>query len=74
MLAMQKLTEPTNADSGVRPACPSCGKALQLSRTMPGSKGVPDLRTYACRECGLWLTEADRRGAAKQNNGSSSSA
>jgi predicted RNA-binding Zn-ribbon protein involved in translation (DUF1610 family) len=71
MLAMQKLTEPINNDRGVWPACPSCGKVLQLSRTMPGSRGVPDLRTYACRECGLWLTEADRRSAVKQSDGSS---
>jgi transposase-like protein len=61
MLAMQKLTEPTDDDNTVRPACPSCGRALQLSRITPGSKGVPDLRTYACRDCGLWLTEADDR-------------
>jgi hypothetical protein len=70
MLAMQKLTEPTDDHNGLRPACPGCGKALQLSRTTPGSKGVPELRTYACRDCGVWFTEADHRGAAKGSNGS----
>jgi transposase-like protein len=43
------------------PACPSCGRALRLSRVTPGTGGLADLRTYACRECGVWVTEADNR-------------
>jgi hypothetical protein len=62
MLATQKTTEAADDSAALRPVCPSCGRALQLSRVTPGSKGLPDLRTYACRECGVWLSEADHRG------------
>jgi hypothetical protein len=71
MLAMQKLTAPAVDDNAVSPACPSCGRALQLSRIMPGSTELPDLRTYACRGCGVWVTEAGDRGTAKDGSNSS---
>jgi hypothetical protein len=71
MLAMQKLTAPADDDNAVSPACPGCGRALQLSRIMPGWTDLPDLRTYACRGCGVWLTEADNRGTAKESSNSS---
>jgi hypothetical protein len=65
MSATQKLMPAAGDYSSLQPACPSCGRALQLSRIMPGTSQLPDLRTYACRECGVWLTEADRRADAK---------
>jgi hypothetical protein len=65
MSATQKLMQAAGGYGIAQPACPSCGKALQLSRIMPGTSHLPDLRTYACRECGVWLTEADRHGGAK---------
>jgi hypothetical protein len=38
-------------------ACPSCGRALRLARTVRGTDGLVDLQTFACRECSLWITE-----------------
>jgi hypothetical protein len=39
-------------------ACPSCGGALQLARTVRGTDGLADLQTFSCRTCSLWVTEA----------------
>ena len=39
-------------------ACPSCGRALRLARTVPGADGLAELQTFSCRECSLWVTEA----------------
>jgi hypothetical protein len=49
MSAMQKLKQAVSDYDIHQPACPSCGKALRLSRITPGTSGLPDLRTYACR-------------------------
>jgi hypothetical protein len=40
------------------PACPSCGRALRFARTVPGTNGLVELQTFACRECSLWITES----------------
>jgi hypothetical protein len=61
MSAMQMLTQPVGDNAILQPACPSCGRALHLSRITPGTGGLADLRTYACRTCGVWVTEADDR-------------
>lgn len=45
-----------------RPACPSCGKPMHLARTIPGIGGLPELRVYSCRQCGVSITEAEDRG------------
>lgn len=37
--------------------CPSCGRQMGLTRTVPAAPGYSELRTYGCRECGVWLTE-----------------
>jgi uncharacterized Zn finger protein len=37
--------------------CPSCGNPMRFSRSIPRS-GLPDLRTFECRECGVVSTEA----------------
>jgi hypothetical protein len=68
MSAAQKVIQATGGHGILQPACPSCGRALQLSRIMPGTSHLPDLRTYACRECGVWLTEADRRAGGTDSN------
>jgi hypothetical protein len=39
------------------PMCPSCGKPIGLSRTIPASAGFRELQTFGCRDCGVWLTE-----------------
>jgi hypothetical protein len=39
-------------------ACPSCGRALQFVRSVPITDGLAELRTYSCRDCSLWVTEA----------------
>jgi hypothetical protein len=61
MSATQKLMAAVGGYNILHPACPSCGRALRLSRVTPGTNALPDLRTYACRECGLWVIEADGR-------------
>ena len=40
------------------PACPSCGNPMRLVQAIPAS-GLPELRTYDCRQCGVAMTEAD---------------
>jgi hypothetical protein len=42
----------------IQPACPSCGRALCLARTVPGTDGLAELQTFSCRECSLWVTES----------------
>ena len=37
--------------------CPSCGGLMRLTRTIAASSGFSELRTYGCRECGVWVTE-----------------
>jgi hypothetical protein len=61
MSAMQKLKQAAGDYNILLPACPSCGRALRLSRVTPGTSGLSDLRTYACRQCGVWVIEADDR-------------
>ncbi len=43
----------------VTPTCLSCGKPMQFIRTVPGIGGLPELRVYSCRQCGISFTEAD---------------
>ena len=42
-----------------RQACPSCGRPMELTRTIPGSPGLSEMQTYGCKECGVWVTEAN---------------
>jgi hypothetical protein len=70
MSAIQTLMQAAGDHTMLQPPCPSCGRALQLSRITPGTSRLPDLLTYACRECGVWVTEADRRAIAADNSGS----
>jgi hypothetical protein len=56
MLATQGLV-PTVAGR-IRPACPNCGRSMHLSRITAATDALPDLRTFRCGECGVWLTEA----------------
>jgi hypothetical protein len=37
--------------------CPACGRLMGLTRTIAASPGYSELRTYGCRECGVWVTE-----------------
>jgi len=61
MLAIRDLLREVAGQ--LQPACPSCGKALRLTRVVPTLGGSTDLQTYGCKQCGVWLTEAaDRRG------------
>jgi hypothetical protein len=39
--------------------CPSCGRLMGLTRTIAASPGYRELRTYGCRECGVWVTEGN---------------
>jgi hypothetical protein len=39
-------------------ACPSCGRPLRFTRTVPATDGLAELQTLSCRECSLWITES----------------
>lgn len=58
MLAVEKLMRPVASHVTGRPPCPNCGRSTHLARTTPGTGGQPNVRTYGCGECGVWLTEA----------------
>jgi DNA-directed RNA polymerase subunit RPC12/RpoP len=42
--------------------CLSCGKAMRLTRTIPGIDELPELRTYVCTACGVVFTESVETG------------
>jgi predicted RNA-binding Zn-ribbon protein involved in translation (DUF1610 family) len=58
MLALQDSPRPVRDPFTARPACPNCGRAMHVTRTMPRTGGLPDLTVYGCGECGVSLTEA----------------
>lgn len=57
MLA-QHSVPPVDGHVALRPACPNCGRSMHLKRTSKGADGLTELRTFACGECGVYLTEA----------------
>jgi ribosomal protein L37AE/L43A len=38
------------------PHCPSCGKPMQLTRTILKSGDLPELRSWECKGCGVHFT------------------
>jgi hypothetical protein len=38
------------------PDCPSCGKPMRLSRTIPKLDDLPELGNWACVGCGVHFT------------------
>jgi hypothetical protein len=42
--------------------CPACGRLMGLTRTIAASPGYRELRTYGCKECGVWITEGSTQG------------
>jgi hypothetical protein len=58
MLAGQKVTRQAGGDIAFRPPCPNCGRSMHITRVTPGTGGLPDLETFRCGGCGIWLTEA----------------
>ncbi len=54
--------------TALEPMCPSCGKPMGLSRTIPASAGFRELRTFGCRSCGVWVTEGEDPWATKREN------
>jgi len=57
MLAEQTSTRRLGNSFALRPACPNCGRPMHVARMMPGTNGLPDLGTFRCGECGVWVTE-----------------
>jgi hypothetical protein len=45
-----------------QPVCRSCGGVLRVARTVPGTNGFVELKTFSCRECSLWITESADKG------------
>jgi hypothetical protein len=54
--------------TAVAPTCPSCGKPMGLSRTINASAGFRELRTFGCRDCGVWVTEGKNPWVGKREN------
>jgi hypothetical protein len=42
----------------VDPACPNCGRTMQLRGSAAETGGICEIHTYGCRDCGVW-TAAD---------------
>lgn len=58
MLVTRDVLQPSEGRMASRPLCPNCGRPMHLSRISPRAGGQPDVRTFGCGECGVWLTEA----------------
>jgi hypothetical protein len=56
MLALRDLMRPVGEHNILQPACPICSRPLRLTRNTPRA-GLPNLKTYGCTGCGVWLTE-----------------
>ncbi len=41
------------------PACRSCGNPMRFARAVTQANGLPELRTYDCKDCGVAMTEAE---------------
>ncbi len=39
------------------PRCTNCGKPMRHTHTIPKLGGLPELRTFSCKECGEVVTE-----------------
>jgi predicted RNA-binding Zn-ribbon protein involved in translation (DUF1610 family) len=63
MLAVETFTRPVGDHVTVRPVCPNCGRSMHLARITLGTAGLPDLGSFNCGECGVSVTEVDRRSA-----------
>jgi hypothetical protein len=50
------------------PRCPSCGRLMGLSRTIPASAGFRELQTFGCRDCGVWVTQGKDPWVGKREN------
>jgi hypothetical protein len=57
MLAEQTSARRMDSGFSLRPACPNCGRVMHVARMTPGTNGLPDLGTFRCGECGVWVTE-----------------
>jgi hypothetical protein len=68
MLATRELMQQVANQAVLQPACPSCGRMFASFADDSEASGLSDLRTYSCRECGVWITEAaDDRGRASSS-------
>jgi ribosomal protein L37AE/L43A len=60
MLEMRTLMPRVVDEITARPSCPNCGRSMHLTRMTRGTAGGPDVGTFNCGECGVWLTDAGR--------------
>lgn len=42
------------------PACPSCARPMNLSRTMKAEYGRYEMQTFQCALCQVWYTRIER--------------
>jgi hypothetical protein len=54
-----------DAATNSAPLCPHCGEPMRLARSVPHLGGLPELRTYDCKACGVCFTMAVEAGDAR---------
>jgi hypothetical protein len=54
----RKGIKPSDRGLARRVICPNCAKLMRLAHTDPKFGETPKLNTFACRDCGLYYTEA----------------
>jgi hypothetical protein len=45
-------------EAAANASCPKCSNPMRLARVTPRFGGLPELRTFECRRCGVAVTEA----------------
>ncbi len=58
MLELRTVTPRPVDEISSRPCCPNCGRSMHLTRMTRGTAGAPDVGTFNCGECGVWVTDA----------------
>jgi hypothetical protein len=58
MLAIREYAQTDSKTMPIRPLCPNCGRSMHLTRSAQRPCGLPDLQTFGCGECAVWVTEA----------------
>ncbi len=63
MIIVQTAPTPTMATT----CCAGCGRPMRFVRAVPGLGGLPELRTFECKACGVMITEAEEPGGKSHN-------
>jgi hypothetical protein len=63
VLAIHRMNRVVGDDIVLQPICPGCARMLGPSPAAPAAGAAP-VRTYACEQCAVWVTEAVEAAAA----------